>query len=79
MSRCRHNSGNIQQFTEICLDCGHNVYETDAEYEDSLKREIQSLENTLRSKRIDLLENKKDELIKILNPEEDKDKYNTGW
>lgn len=30
MARCPHN--NVQQFTEYCLDCGRNIYETDEEY-----------------------------------------------
>lgn len=29
-NRCPHN--NVQEFTECCLDCGRNVYETDEEY-----------------------------------------------
>lgn len=27
--RCRHR--NVQQFTEVCLDCGENIYTTEAE------------------------------------------------
>jgi len=30
MARCPHN--NVQSFTECCLDCGRNIYETDKEY-----------------------------------------------
>ena len=30
MARCPHNR--VQQFTECCLDCGRNIYESDAEY-----------------------------------------------
>ena len=50
MSRCTHSSGNIQQFTEVCLDCGRNIYETDAEYEASLQRDIRRLQEKMRSK-----------------------------
>lgn len=42
MARCPHN--NVQQFTECCLDCGRNIYETDQEYMShliSLKRQQQ--------------------------------------
>lgn len=30
MARCPHNR--TQQFTEMCLDCGRNSYETDEQY-----------------------------------------------
>ncbi len=48
--RCPHN--NVQQFTECCLDCGRNVYESDEEYLHylrSLKKddEIEKLEREL--------------------------------
>lgn len=35
-----NHKGPIQQFTEVCLACGHNIYETDAEYEAALDREL---------------------------------------
>jgi len=66
MARCKHNSGNIQQFTEVCLDCGHNIYETDEEYEKSLQRDIQHLQSELREKNIETLELKKEQLEKQL-------------
>lgn len=34
---CPHK--NIQQFSECCLDCGYNIYTTEAEYLKDLKRE----------------------------------------
>ena len=36
MSRCPHNR--VQQFTDVCLDCGRNVNETDEEYLSHLKK-----------------------------------------
>ena len=37
MARCPHR--NVQGFTEICLDCGRNVYETDEQYLAHLRQE----------------------------------------
>jgi hypothetical protein len=37
-STCPHR--NVQQFTETCLDCGRNIYETPAEYEKYLAEEL---------------------------------------
>jgi hypothetical protein len=50
MARCPHK--NVQQFTECCLDCGRNIYETDEEYLQYLRNlkkddEIQRLEKEL--------------------------------
>jgi len=51
---CKHQ--NIQQFTECCLDCGYNIYTTETEYLEDLRRkvgktaltdEIRELERTL--------------------------------
>lgn len=50
MARCNHERGNIQQFTEMCLDCGHNIYESDAEYEASLEQDIQRLQNEINKR-----------------------------
>lgn len=36
-NRCPHR--NVQSFTECCLDCGRNVYESDADYLNYLKGE----------------------------------------
>ena len=36
--RCPHRS--VQQFTEMCLDCGRNIHETDAEYLRHLEEEV---------------------------------------
>ena len=40
MARCPHN--NVQQYTECCLDCGRNIYETDTEYLADLRRQKKS-------------------------------------
>lgn len=51
MARCPHK--NVQQFTECCLDCGRNIYESDAEYLADLRKqkgldgEIEQLEAEL--------------------------------
>lgn len=29
---------NVQQFTEVCLDCGYNIYTTEKEYLAELRR-----------------------------------------
>lgn len=69
MARCSHN--NVQQFTEMCLDCGHNIYESDEEYKKSLERDISNLRSKLREKRIEQLEDEKEKLQKELRDEED--------
>jgi len=78
MARCTHNSGNIQQFTEVCLDCGHNIYESDADYEKSLHEDIRRLEDQLRTKRIEQLELKKERLQIELKGDDD-DGYNGNF
>lgn len=78
MPRCKHDKGNIQQFTEICLDCGHNIYETDEEYEKSLRQEIEGLRSRVRQDRISKLEDEKDTLLKELG-EKDDDNNSGGW
>jgi hypothetical protein len=30
----------VQQFTECCLDCGYNIYTTEAEYMRELAKEL---------------------------------------
>lgn len=77
MSRCKHDSGNIQQFTQICLDCGHSIYESEAEYEASLKKDIQNLQEKVRSNRIEDLEKVKKQLEDELNGGNDDN--NSGW
>ena len=79
MARCKHDSGNIQQFTEICLDCGHNIYETDEEYERELQREIYNLQAELRKTRIDRLEQVKEDLQRELGRNNDDDNNSGGW
>ena len=77
MARCKHNGGNIQQFTEVCLDCGHNIYESDAEYEASLRKDISNLEAKAREKRISDLEERKRELEG--KTRDDDDLQGGGW
>jgi hypothetical protein len=78
MPRCKHDRGNIQQFTEICLDCGHNIYETDAEYKASLAKDIARLRGEVRQKEIEQMEKEKEELESILRKNRDDD-YNGNW
>lgn len=40
MARCSHKR--VQQYTECCLDCGRNIYETDKEYEAYLDEQLAS-------------------------------------
>ncbi len=77
MPRCKHDKGNIQSYREICLDCGHNIYETDAEYEASLRKEIYALQDQTREKRIESLEEIKRQLEKELYGDDDDNK--TNW
>ena len=54
MARCPHH--NVQQFTEVCLDCGRNIYESDSEYLAHLRdRRADQLRNQ-RSSEIERLE-----------------------
>lgn len=76
MARCTHSSGNIQQFTEVCLDCGHNIYESDADYEKSLQEDIRHLRGQLRQKNIEKLELEKERLQKEVKGDDDD---NQGW
>lgn len=66
MGRYQHNSGNIQQFTDVCLDCGRNINISDEEYEKSLIQEINSLRSKVREKRLYDLEEEKKKLQDIL-------------
>jgi predicted transcriptional regulator len=68
MARCDHKRGNIQQYTEICLDCGHNVYETDEEYYRSLLEEKKRLMKNTLSGKIEKLEAEIEELRKQQAP-----------
>lgn len=77
MARCTHSSGNIQQLTEICLDCGHNIYESDAEYEATLRKEVAALRSQVRKTRIDDLEEEKERLLKEIKGDDDDNL--TGW
>lgn len=42
MARCPHNR--VEAYSECCLDCGRNVYETDEEYYKYLKERARQLE-----------------------------------
>lgn len=54
MARCPHN--NVQQFTECCLDCGRNVYETDDDYLADLRAQKARRDKTDRDGEIEQLE-----------------------
>jgi hypothetical protein len=54
MARCPHH--NVQQFTEICLDCGRNIYESDEEYLDDLIKRKEQKDRKRRSDAIERLE-----------------------
>jgi len=54
MARCPHR--NVQQFTECCLDCGRNVYETDEEYMAYLKQRKAEKDRNTTSNQIERLE-----------------------
>lgn len=56
MGRCPHY--NVQQFTERCLDCGCNIYESDEEYEKHLLSQLEEIEKVKRSARIEEMEKK---------------------
>jgi formyltetrahydrofolate hydrolase len=78
MARCKHDKGNIQQFTEVCLDCGHNIYESDEEYEKSLRQEIYALRKELKQEQLADLEKTRDELRDQLNKRRGNDDNNSG-
>jgi len=48
MAMCPHNS--VQQYTEICLNCGRNVYESNEEYLKYLKEEKLKIDYNARQK-----------------------------
>lgn len=77
MARCPHN--NVQQFTEYCIDCGRNVYESDAEYLQYLKQRKAEKDRTTRSDQIEQLERE----LGISHPGNDGDSVPpsdwTGW
>ena len=54
MARCPHH--NVQQFTECCLDCGRNIYESDAEYLQYLLQLKRAKQAKANSGAIELLE-----------------------
>ena len=74
---CKHDGGNIQQFTEVCLDCGVNIYETDSERIQRLRREISYLQREADKVEADSLEAKRDRLREKLNPPSDNN--SGGW
>jgi formyltetrahydrofolate hydrolase len=79
MARCKHDTGNIQQFTEICLDCGHNIYETDEQYEKSLREEIYHLRKELKQDELAALEKTRDDLKDKLKKKRNDDNNSGGW
>lgn len=80
MPRCKHDKGNIQQFTEICLDCGHNIYESDDDYEKSLRDEIRYLRKELQQEKIADLEQTRDNLkAELEKRKSEKDDNSGGW
>lgn len=72
---CPHN--NVQQYTEICLDCGVGIYESEAERVARLRREVSSLRQEVLKSEGDQLEAERDRLRKILQPEPDPQDF--GW
>ncbi len=54
MARCPHK--NVQEFTETCLDCGRNIYETDEEYYKYLKKRKAEKDRNSLSDKIEKLE-----------------------
>lgn len=77
MARCTHSSGNIQQFTEVCLDCGRNIYESDEEYAKYLESELRRFKADSLSKKIDAMEKEKARLEKELGTKDDDN--DIGW
>lgn len=51
---CPHH--NVQQFTECCLDCGYNIYTTQAEYEADLAAQLRAQRQDASTKRIRAME-----------------------
>jgi len=72
---CQHN--NVQQYTEICLDCGVNIYETETERLARLRREVSDLSREVLKCEGDQLEAERDRLRRILRPEPDP--QDSGW
>lgn len=66
---CTHR--NVQQYTECCLDCGANIYETEAERRVRLLKEIDALSSQVNKSENDRLEDTRDELLRRLRVEPD--------
>jgi hypothetical protein len=71
---CKHNGGNIQQFTEICLDCGVSIYETAEERVRRLQGEVSRARHESLVKEGDALEAE----LELLRGKPD-DTNNGGW
>lgn len=71
---CQHV--NVQQFTERCLDCGANIYESEDERYHRLKSEIDMMRCELNKRNNDELEAERDKLKELLNPQPDPQ---TNW
>lgn len=52
--RCPNGThkGPIQDFTEVCLACGHNIYESDEEYENALDAALATSQDASAKNRI---------------------------
>lgn len=81
LNKCHHT--NVQQFTEVCLNCGRNIYESDEEYAASLRRDIEQKRRELREFEVERLKEERDRLDELLRQERArKDPYNPsegGW
>lgn len=72
---CPHN--NVQQYTEVCLDCGANIYETPSERVERLNRDIAALRNEQLVSEGDRLEEERDALRRALR--KDPGPQDSGW
>jgi DNA-directed RNA polymerase subunit N (RpoN/RPB10) len=45
-NKCPHNK--VQQFSECCLDCGRNIYESDEEYDKYMRERVEDEHPVLR-------------------------------
>ena len=72
-NRCPHN--NVQQFTEMCLNCGRNIYETDAEYVKHLREKVAAKREQVRAAKLEREAEKLEAELRSLT----KDDYPSGW
>lgn len=69
---------NVQQFTEMCLDCGANIYESEKERVERLTREIAALRQIALKTEGDALEAERDLLRAQLFKKND-EPQRSGW